>query len=151
MRYSESDYIDVVATRMDGAATSWLNHEQLAIEAGRRQPWRTWDAFCRELVKAFEPLTDEAVARQQLAVLKQTRKIAGYIQKFREIRGRILDMSVQDEFAAFIRGLQPRIKNQVGPLVEDDCCGLGPRRFRFALSGSRHPAAPGARGWCALG
>ena len=29
-------------------------------------------------------------------------------------------MSVQDEFAAFIRGLQPRIKNQVGPLVEDD-------------------------------
>ena len=29
-------------------------------------------------------------------------------------------MSVQDEFAAFIRGLQPRIKTQVGALVEDD-------------------------------
>ena len=29
-------------------------------------------------------------------------------------------MSVQDEFAAFIRGLQPRIKTQVGALVEED-------------------------------
>ena len=29
-------------------------------------------------------------------------------------------MSVQDEFAAFIRGLQPRIETQVGALVEED-------------------------------
>ena len=29
-------------------------------------------------------------------------------------------MSVPDEFAAFIRGLQPRIKTQVGALVEED-------------------------------
>ena len=29
-------------------------------------------------------------------------------------------MSVPDEFAAFIRGLQPRIKAQVGALVEED-------------------------------
>ena len=29
-------------------------------------------------------------------------------------------MSVQDEFAAFIRGLQPRLKTQVGALVEDN-------------------------------
>ena len=29
-------------------------------------------------------------------------------------------MSVHDEFTAFIRGLQPRIKAQVGALVEED-------------------------------
>ena len=29
-------------------------------------------------------------------------------------------MSVEDEFAAFIHGLQPRIKAQVGALVEED-------------------------------
>ena len=29
-------------------------------------------------------------------------------------------MSVQDEFVAFIRGLQPHIKKQMGALVEDD-------------------------------
>ena len=72
------------------------------------------------MIRAFEPTTDDALARQQLAALKQTGRVAGYIQKFREIRGRIQDMSVQDEFAAFIRGLQPRIKTQVGALVEDD-------------------------------
>ena len=72
------------------------------------------------MIRAFEPTTDDAQARQQLAVLKQTGRISAYIQKFREVRGRIQDMSVQDEFAAFIRGLQPHIKKQVGALVEDD-------------------------------
>ena len=120
MRYPEDDYVDIVATRMEGAAASWLSHEQLALEAGRRAPWATWEAFRNEMIRAFEPTTNESAARQQLAVLKQTGRVAGYIQKFREVRGRIQDMSVQDEFAAFMRGLQPRIRAQVGTLVEAD-------------------------------
>ena len=72
------------------------------------------------MIRAFEPTTDDALARQQLAALKQTGRVTGYIQRFREIQGRIQDMSVQDEFVAFIRGLQPRIKTQVGALVEED-------------------------------
>ena len=120
MRYAERDYIDIVATRTVDAAASWLTHEQLAIERGVRAPWRNWEEFREEMTRAFEPTTDETLARQQLAVLKQTGRVAGYIQRFREIRGRIQDMSVQDEFAAFIRGLQPRIKAQVGALVEED-------------------------------
>lgn len=120
MRYAEADYIDIVATRTEGAAASWLSHEQLAIERRTRTPWRSWENFRDEMVRAFEPTTDEAMARHQMAALKQTGKIAGYIQRFREIRGRIQDMSEQDEFAAFVRGLQPRIRSQVGTLVETD-------------------------------
>ena len=89
MNYPEGSYIDIVATRTEGAAVSWLNHEQQAIERRTRAPWRSWDEFREEMVRAFEPTTDEAVARQQMAALKQTGKVAGYIQRFREIRGRI--------------------------------------------------------------
>ena len=120
MDYPQAKWIDIVATRTEGAAASWLSHEQIAMERGTRAPWSGWAAFSQEMIRAFEPTTDDAQARQQLAVLKQTGRISAYIQKFREVRGRIQDMSVQDEFAAFIRGLQPHIKKQVGALVEDD-------------------------------
>ena len=120
MDYPQAKWIDIVATRTEGAAQSWLTHEQQAMERGTRAPWANWDAFAQEMIRAFEPTTDESRARQQLAGLKQTGGVSGYIQRFREIRGRIQDMSVQDEFAAFIRGLQPRIKAQVGALVEED-------------------------------
>ena len=72
------------------------------------------------MIRAFEPTTDDALARQQLSALKQTGQISAYIQKFWKIWGYIQDINIQDEFAAFIRGLQPRIKTQVGALVEDD-------------------------------
>ena len=120
MDFPQAKWIDIVATRTEGAAASWLSHEQVAMERGTRAPWAGWADFSQELIRAFEPTTDDALARQQLAALKQTGRVAGYIQRFREIRGRIQDMSVQDEFAAFIRGLQPRIKTQVGALVEED-------------------------------
>ena len=120
MDYPQAKWIDIVATRTEGAAASWLSHEQIAMERGMRALWAGWADFSQEMIRAFEPTTDDALARQQLAALKQTGRVAGYIQKFREIRGRIQDMSVQDEFAAFIRGLQPRIKTQVGALVEED-------------------------------
>ena len=34
------------------------------------------------MIRAFEPTTDESVARQQLATLKQTGRVLSYIQKF---------------------------------------------------------------------
>ena len=120
MDYPQQKWIDIVATRTEGAANSWLTHEQDAMARRARAPWATWEEFAQEMIRAFEPTTDESVARQQLAALKQTGRVSSYIQKFREVRGRIRDMSVPDEFAAFIRGLQPRIKAQVGALVEED-------------------------------
>ena len=142
----EADYIDIVATRTEGAAASWLSHEQLAIEAGRRAPWASWRAFREEMIRAFEPTTDESLARQQLAVLKQTGRIAGYIQKFREVRGRIQDMSVPDEFAAFMRGLQPRIRNQVGPMVEDDLAEAMRMAARIELWSQTESSGSGSGG-----
>ena len=94
MDYPQAKWIDIVATRTEGAASSWLSHEQIAMERGTRAPWSGWAEFSQEMIRAFEPTTDDAQARQQLAVLKQTGRISAYIQKFWEVRGRIQDMSV---------------------------------------------------------
>ena len=94
MDYPQAKWIDIVATRTEGAASSWLSHEQIAMERGTHAPWAGWADFSQEMIRAFEPTTDDALARQQLAALKQTGRVAGYIQRFREIRGRIQDMSV---------------------------------------------------------
>ena len=87
MDFPQAKWIDIVVTRTEGATASWLSHEQIAMERGTRTPWAEWADFSQEMIRAFEPTTDDALARQQLAVLKQTGRVAGYIQRFREIRG----------------------------------------------------------------
>ena len=114
MDYPQAKWIDIVATRTEGAASSWLSHEQVAMERGTRAPWSGWAEFSQEMIRAFKHTTDDAQARQQLALLKQTGRISAYIQKFWEVRGRIQDMSVQDEFAAFFVGCNPTLKSKLG-------------------------------------
>ena len=60
MEYPQGVWEDIVATRLEGAALSWLTHEQVAIERHTRAPWRDWAAFCEEFIHAFEPTTDDA-------------------------------------------------------------------------------------------
>ena len=63
MDYPEAKWIDIAATRTEGAASSWLSHEQLAIERRTRAPWADWEEFRQEMIRAFEPTTDETVAQ----------------------------------------------------------------------------------------
>ena len=70
MRYSKVDYIDTVATCTIDAASSWLSHEQEAMEQGTCAPWQDWEEFHKDMIWAFEPTTDDTQAQQQLAALK---------------------------------------------------------------------------------
>ena len=38
MDYPQAKWIDIVTTRTEGAASSWLSHEQIAMEWGMRAP-----------------------------------------------------------------------------------------------------------------
>ena len=87
MRYPKADFIDIVATHTEGAVASWLNHEQVAVETGVRHNWPTWAAFRDEMIRAFEPTTDDTLARQQMAILRQTGRVAGYIQNSGRSKG----------------------------------------------------------------
>ena len=42
MRYAPTDWLDVVAMRVEGAASSWVNAVLQEISEGRRPVFRTW-------------------------------------------------------------------------------------------------------------
>ena len=45
MKYAPTDWLDVVAMRVDGAANSWVNAVLQEVSDGWRQAFRTWGQF----------------------------------------------------------------------------------------------------------
>ena len=114
MAYPEDQYVDIVATRLEGAALSWLEGVLQAVERHQWQPWADWAEFWEAMVRTFEPLTEQEVARQELKNLRRTGRVSGYVAKFRDIRYRIPTLTGDEAYFAFVDGLQPHIKDKVG-------------------------------------
>ena len=82
MRYPPTDWVDIVATRLDGAASTWIERELQRARQQHRAAWTTWDAFTDAMIRAFEPATVVEEARQQILNLRQTGRVSGYVQRF---------------------------------------------------------------------
>ena len=120
MRYAPTDWLDVVAMRVEGAASSWVNAVLQEISEGRRPVFRTWAQFRDAMVQRFEPVTEVEEARKQLRALRQTGRVAGYVQKFQELQYRLPGMTDEEAFHAFLSGLQPHLQEHVGAHVQGD-------------------------------
>ena len=64
MRYSPSDWLDIVAMRVEGAASSWVNAVLQDVAAGRRAAFLTWRQFTQAMIHRFEPVTETKEARK---------------------------------------------------------------------------------------
>ena len=64
MRYPLADWVDIVATWLDGAASTWIERELQRARRQRRAAWTTWEAFTDAMARAFEPATVVEEARQ---------------------------------------------------------------------------------------
>ena len=64
---------------------TWINATLLSIERGQRVHFIDWDDFSSAMIAQFEPVTELEEARKALRALKQTGKVATYIQKFQEL------------------------------------------------------------------
>ena len=117
MRYDPADWLDVVAMRVDGSASSWMNAALAAIERGQRQAFVDWDGFKAEMIAAFEPVTETEEARKQLRALRQTGRVTAYIAKFQELQCRLSGMNAEEAFSAFLSGLSPHLQEHVGAHV----------------------------------
>ena len=73
----------------------------------------TWAEFARSLRSEFKPSNAESLARQELALLKQTTNITEYVSKFRKIMMDLPNMHDSDAKFQFIQGLQYEAKLQV--------------------------------------
>ena len=87
---------------------------------GRRPVFRTWAQFRDAMVQRFEPVTEVEEVRKQLRALRQTGRVAGYVQKFQELQYRLPGMTDEEAFHAFISGLQPHLQEHVGAHVQGD-------------------------------
>ena len=120
MKYAPTDWLDVVAMRVDGAASSWVNAVLQEVADGRQQAFRTWGQFKVAMIHRFESITETEDARRQLRALKQTGRVSGYIQKFQELQYRLPSMTDEEAFHAFLSGLVPHLQEHVGAHVQSD-------------------------------
>ena len=79
MRYPPADWVDIVAARLDGAASTWIERELQRARRQHRAAWTTWEAFTDAMARAFEPATVVEEARQQILNLCQTGHVTGYV------------------------------------------------------------------------
>ena len=120
MRYAPTDWLDVVAMRVEGAASSWVNAALQDVATGRKPVFRTWAQFKDAMVQRFEPVTEVEEVQKQLQELRQTGRVAGYVQKFQELKYRLPGMTDEEAFHAFLSGLQPHLQEHVGAHVQGD-------------------------------
>ena len=85
MKYSPSDWLDILAMRVEGAASSWVNTVLQDVAIGCRVAFLTWCSFTQAMIYWFEPITEVEEAQKPLRALRQTGQIGGYIQKFQEL------------------------------------------------------------------
>ena len=58
MRYTPTKWLDVVAMRVEGAASSWVNGVLQDMSASCRPVFDTWAQFKEAMVQQFEPDTE---------------------------------------------------------------------------------------------
>ena len=58
MRYAPTDWLDVVAMRVEGAASSWVNAVLQDILEGHKLVFHMWAQFRGAMVQRFKPVTE---------------------------------------------------------------------------------------------
>ena len=79
MRYPPADWVDIAATWLDGAVSTWIERELQRARRQHRAAWPTWEAFTNAMARAFEPATVVEEARQHILNLRQTGRVTGYV------------------------------------------------------------------------
>ena len=66
------------------------------------------------MTRAFEPATVVEEARQQILNLRQTGRVNGYVQWFRELLYKVPMMTEEESYTLFLRGLKADVQTSVG-------------------------------------
>ena len=63
MKYSPFDWLDIVAMRVEGVASSWVNAVLQDVAAGRKVAFLTCYNFTQAMIHRFEPMTEDEEAQ----------------------------------------------------------------------------------------
>ena len=69
MKFPPTDWLDIVAMWVEGAASSWMNAALVAIERNQRPRFIDWADFSAAMIATFEPVTEVEETRKALRAL----------------------------------------------------------------------------------
>ena len=88
--------------RVEGATSNWVNATLQDVVVGRKLAFYTCAQFKEAMVQWFKLVIKVEKVQKQLQALKQTSRVAGYVQKFQELHYRLLGMTEEEAFYAFL-------------------------------------------------
>ena len=71
------------------------------------------------MARAFELATVVEEAHEQILNLRQTGRVTGYVQRFRELLYKIPAMTEEESYMLFVQGLKLEVKTSVGVNVPE--------------------------------
>ena len=96
MKYPTNIWVDVITTHVTDAAQAWLN----------------------KVLQAFTPLSKVEHARRKLMEIKMVDNVWTYIQAFCTQMYKVPEMTQEEAFSLFMRGVEPKIREKIGYDVE---------------------------------
>lgn len=112
-RYGQPVFaIAFLCTFLVGPAAQWLQSVRNQNPIGL--PWQSVQEFGRDFTRRFEPVDASIVARQQLAVLKQTGSVVSYNNRFMQLLLSIDDIDANTEgLWRYLQGLKATVAGHV--------------------------------------
>ena len=101
----------MIATHVTYATQAWLDKELQDVQLGRHNPWANWTDFQQEMEQAFTPLFEVEHVRRKLMEIKMGCSISGDIQAFRTLMYKLPQMTQEEAFSFFMRGLFMRAQD----------------------------------------
>ena len=104
--------VRVAGMSLRGAAKTWYTYVRSPFTPASEQV-KTYEEFLSGIKAHFTPIDPVKLARDQLAVLKQTGSVRDYTATFRQLNTRIPKMSEDERLDRYVRGLKPRTRKEV--------------------------------------
>jgi hypothetical protein len=106
--YEEKKWVQFSAMMMTESAAVWWRE----VWKKNTQP-KHWKSFKKQLTQQFKTIDEKRLARDKLANLRQLTSVQEYIKEFRVLKYKIPDLSKEEEFDKFRRGLKMEIQNEM--------------------------------------
>ena len=105
--------VAIAAAYLKDSALNWYRQHEQSVDAGKAQPYASWEEFKKAFIARFTPVDPEVDARERLDRLTQTRSVFAYAQTFNTYMLELPHMDENDRIHRFIRGLKPEVRIHV--------------------------------------
>jgi hypothetical protein len=109
---SATQRVKLAATYLDGNASTWWM-QLVSEQPNNNADPITWQIFYDRMMAAFKPINNKKIARNKIAVLKQTHSVQRYNNEFRSLCREIDDMTGAEQLDRYVRGLKDDIRTRV--------------------------------------